>query len=72
MARDVVSFGKFGHSKPEAADESEVRSWLPAQATSEQVRWVAKVMDAGELPASEAFGFWLLRYHNPFRSHDEG
>jgi hypothetical protein len=70
MARDVrsIQFGKEVDSEP---DVDEVRSWLPARATDEERRWVAKVLAAGDMPASEAFGLWLLRFYNPFQE-DEG
>ena len=72
MARDVRSI-QFGREVDSDPDVDEVRSWLPAQATSDQIEWIAKVMDAGDMPASEAFKLWLLRFCNPFQSdEDEG
>ncbi len=67
---DVRSI-QFGREINSEADVDEVRSWLPAQATDDQISWVAKVIDAGDMPASEAFGLWLLRFYNPFQE-DEG
>jgi hypothetical protein len=70
MARDVrsIQFGREVESEP---DVDEVTSWLPARATDEEIQWVAKVLAAGDMPASEALGLWLFRFCNPFQSHEE-
>ena len=69
MARDVRSI-QFGR-EVDSEHDPDVDENLPARATDEERRWVAKVIEAGDMPASEAFGLWLLRFYNPFRSHEE-
>jgi hypothetical protein len=70
MARDVRSI-QFGREVDSEPDADEVRSWLPARATDDERRWVAKVLAAGDMPASEALGLWMRRFCNPFRHEDE-
>jgi hypothetical protein len=72
MASDVrsIQFGREVESEHEP-DVDEVRSWLPARATDEEELWVAKVLAAGDMPASEALGLWMLRFCNPFQEGEE-
>lgn len=67
MGRDVrsIQFGREVDSLPD------VDEWLPARATDDERRWVAKVLAAGDMPASEALRLWMLRFCNPFRSSEE-
>jgi len=67
MARDVRSI-QFGR---EIDSEPDVDEWLPARATDEERRWVAKVLAAGDMPVSDAFGLWMHRFCNPFQRPDE-
>lgn len=66
---DVRSI-QFGREVDSERD-SDVDEMLPVRATDEERRWVAKVLAAGDMPASEALGLWLLRFCNPFGRHDE-
>ncbi len=70
MTRSDVRSIQFGR-EVESDHEPDVDEWLPARATDEERRWVAKVIAAGDMPASEAFGLWLLRFSNPFQEDEE-
>jgi hypothetical protein len=70
MARSDVRSIQFGR-EVESDHEPDVDEWLPVRATDEERSWVAKVLAAGDMPASEAFGLWLLRFCNPFQSLEE-